>query len=151
MNGRSQRTCRKGRDLMRCLIDTNICIYIINQHPVEVIKKFKKINIGDIGISSITVSELQYGVSKSKHKEINQQRLSEFLFPMSILAFDENAAKCYGDIRYQLEKQGQIIGTLDLLIAAHAISEQLIIVTNNDKEFRRIHDLPVENWVKNCH
>jgi len=134
---------------MRYLIDTNICIYIINQHPVEVIKKFKQINVGDIGVSSITVSELQYGVSKSGCREKNQQRLNEFLLPMRILAFDENAAKCYGDIRYQLERQGQIIGPLDLLIAAHAISEQLIMVTNNDKEFRRIQNLTVENWAEN--
>ena len=133
---------------MRYLIDTNICIYVMNQHPAEVIKKFRQINVGDIGVSSITVSELQYGVSKSRHKEMNQQRLNEFLFPMRILAFDENAAKCYGDIRYQLEKKGQIIGSLDLLIVAHAISEKLIIVTNNDKEFRRIKNLTVENWVK---
>jgi len=131
---------------MRYLIDTNICIYIMNQHPVELVKKFKKVRIDDIGISSITVSELQYGVSKSKHREKNQQRLNEFLLPMKILAFDENAAKYYGDIRYLLEKQGQIIGPLDLLIAAHAISEQLIIVTNNDKEFRRIKNLKIENW-----
>jgi len=133
---------------MRYLIDTNICIYIINRHPVEVIKKFKQVTIGDIGISSITVSELQYGVSKSKHKERNQERLNEFLFPMKVLAFDENAAKYYGDIRYQLEKQGQLIGSLDLLIAAHAMSERLIIVTNNDKEFRRIQNLTVENWAE---
>ena len=133
---------------MRYLIDTNICIYVMNQHPAEVIKKFRQINVGDIGVSSITVSELQYGVSKSRHKGMNQQRLNEFLFPMRILAFDENAAKCYGDIRYQLEKKGQIIGSLDLLIVAHAISEKLIIVTNNDKEFRRIKNLTVENWVK---
>ncbi len=136
---------------MRYLIDTNICIYIMNQHPAEVIKKFRQINVGDIGVSSITVSELQYGVSKSRHKEMNQQRLNEFLFPMRILAFDENAARCYGDIRCQLEKQGQIIGPLDLLIAAHAISEQLIIVTNNDKEFKRIQNLAVENWAENCY
>jgi len=78
-----------------------------------------------------------------------KQRLNEFLLPMRILPFDENAARCYGDIRCQLEKQGQIIGPLDLLIAAHAMSEQLIIVTNNDKEFRRIQNLTVENWSEN--
>jgi len=131
---------------MRYLIDTNICIYIINQHPVELVRKFKKVSIDDIGISSITVSELQYGISKSRHREKNQQRLNEFLVPMKILAFDENAAICYGDIRYQLEKQGQIIGPLDLLIAAHAVSEGLIMVTNNNKEFKRINNLTVENW-----
>jgi tRNA(fMet)-specific endonuclease VapC len=133
---------------MRYLIDTNICVYIMNRRPAEVIKKFKQISPGDIGISSVTVSELQYGVSKSKYKERNQQRLDEFLLPMTILAFDANAAKFYGDIRYDLEKQGQIIGPLDLLIAAHAMSEGLIIVTNNDKEFRRIKGLTVENWAK---
>lgn len=120
----------------------------MNQHPLSVIKKFKKFSLGEIGISSITVSELQYGVTKSQHPKKNQQRLDEFMIPLDILEYDELAAKVYGKIRTQLEKKGQVIGPLDMLIAAHALSLNLTIVTNNDREFSRIKKLKVENWAK---
>lgn len=133
---------------MKYLIDTNICIYIMNERPVEVIKKFKQFELGEIGISTITVSELQYGVVKSTYREKNQQRLEEFIAPLEILTYDEMAERAYGDIRFQLEKYGQPIGPLDLLIAAHALSQDLILITNNDMEFKRIENLKVENWTK---
>ncbi len=133
---------------MKYLIDTNICIYIMNKRPAKVIKKFRQFEMGEIGTSTITVSELQYGVTKSEHREVNQQRLQEFLAPLEILNYDGMAAKAYGDIRFQLEKSGQPIGPLDLLIAAHALSRNLILVTNNETEFRRIENLKVENWTK---
>jgi tRNA(fMet)-specific endonuclease VapC len=132
---------------MNFLIDTNICIYIMNKRPPEVIQKFKDKEVGQIGISSITVSELQYGVSKSKFREQNLRRLEEFLTPFQILSYDESASKFYGEIRSQLERQGSIIGPLDLLIAAHALSQKLVLVTNNEKEFKRIPLLKVENWI----
>jgi len=131
---------------MKYLIDTNICIYIMNKRPALVIKKFKQFELGDVGISTITVSELQYGVAKSIYLKENQQRLEQFMAPLEILAYDEMAAKVYGDIRFHLEKNGQPIGPLDVLIAAHALSKNLILVTNNDKEFKRIKNLQVENW-----
>ena len=133
---------------MNFLIDTNICIYIMNNRPQVVIQKFKSFDVGNIGISSITVSELQYGVCKSKHQKQNLQRLEEFLIPFEILPYDENASKYYGKIRTQLERQGNVIGPLDLLIAAHALSNNLILITNNEKEFKRIKSLKVENWVE---
>lgn len=120
----------------------------MNKRPAEVIKKFKKFDLGEIGISTITISELEYGVAKSTHREKNQQRLKEFIAPLEILTYNEMAAKTYGDIRFQLEKRGQPIGPLDLLIAAHALSHNLILATNNDKEFKRIKKLKVENWTK---
>lgn len=129
------------------LIDTNICIYIMNERPIKVIEKFKSTGIGQIGISTITVSELNYGVSKSKLKKQNEKRLQEFLTPFEILSYDENASKYYGEIRSQLERQGCVIGPLDMLIAAHALSNDLTLVTNNEKEFKRIESLKVENWV----
>ncbi len=132
---------------MNFLIDTNICIYIMNKRPPEVIQKFKNIEIGQVGISSITVSELQYGVSKSKLREQNSKRLEEFLTPFQILPYDEDASKYYGEIRSQLESKGLIIGPLDLLIAAHALSQDLVLITNNEKEFKRIPLLKIENWV----
>ncbi len=133
---------------MMFLIDTNICIYIMNDHPPEVIQKFREMGIGNICISSITVSELQYGAYKSKQIQKNIKRLAEFLSPFEILAYDENAARCYGEIRSQLEKKGNVIGPLDLLIAAHALSENLTLITNNEKEFKRVKSLKVKNWVK---
>ena len=132
---------------MKYLIDTNICIYIMNNHPPEVLEKFKHIGVGEVGISSISVSELHYGVCKSKKIEQNIKRFEEFLYPFEILTYDENASREYGKVRSQLEKKGLIIGPLDMLIAAHAISRELTIITNNTKEFRRIRSLKVENWV----
>lgn len=133
---------------MKFLIDTNICIYIMNNHPPEVLPKFKSIGVGKVGISSITVSELHYGACKSNHIKKNIKRLDEFLSPFEILSYDENASKYYGKIRSQLEKQGNIIGPLDMLIAAHALSNNLILITNNVKEFMQIKFLRVENWVE---
>ncbi len=133
---------------MKYLIDTNICIYMMNKRPAEIIRKFKQFELGEIGISIITVSELQYGVAKSTYRKKNEVRLEEFLAPFEILTYDQTAARVYGDIRFQLEKRGQPIGPLDLLIAAHAISQDLVLITNNDKEFKRIKKLKIENWTK---
>jgi tRNA(fMet)-specific endonuclease VapC len=120
----------------------------MNNRPVDVIKKFKQIRMGEIGVSTITTSELQYGIAKSQRQKTNQIRLNEFIAPLEILPYDDAAAKAYGAIRFQLEKIGQPIGPLDLLIAAQAMSQNLILVTNNDKEFVRIKKLKVENWVE---
>ncbi len=132
---------------MRYLLDTNICIYIMNRRPLTVIRKFKQFDIGDIGISSITVSELYYGAKKSNRLEENIQRLWAFLMPFEVVSYDEAAANAYGDIRVDLERKGAVIGPLDMLIAAHALSLGLILVTNNVKEFQQISSLPVENWL----
>lgn len=131
---------------MKYLLDTNICIYIMNKRPIEVIEKCRQCEPGEIGISSVTLSELQYGVSKSDQRTKNKLRLDDFLVPFEILAYDQGAANVYGDIRFQLEKKGTSIGPLDMLIAAHAISQDLILITNNEKEFRRVKKLKVENW-----
>jgi len=132
---------------MKYLIDTNICIYIMNHHPPEVLQKFKSVGVGEVGISSVTVSELHYGACKSIHIKKNIQRLDEFLCPFEILAYDEDALKSYGKIRSQLERKGEVIGPLDMLIAAHALSKKLILITNNIKEFNRIKSLNIQDWV----
>ena len=130
------------------LIDTNICIYIMNNHPPQVIQRFREIGVGNICISSITVSELQYGACKSKQIKKNLERLDEFLRPFEIISYDESASIHYGKIRSYLEKQGNdVIGPLDMLIAAHALSENLTVITNNEKEFKRVKALKVKNWV----
>lgn len=132
---------------MKFLLDTNICIYIIKQKPLEVLHKFNAYQVGDIGISSITVAELEFGVQKSQYPAKNQQALTQFLLPLEIVNFDHAAATIYGDIRARLEKQGTPIGSLDTLIAAHALSLQVILLTNNIKEFSRVPNLKSENWV----
>ena len=113
-----------------------------------IIHKFKQFDVGDIGVSAITVSELQYGVAKSKNRRLNKQRVEEFLSPLEILSFDEKAADIYGEIRLQLGKFGEPIGPLDLLIAAQALSRNLGLITNNEREFKRVKNLKVENWVR---
>ena len=131
---------------MKYMLDTNICIYIIKQKPLRVLKRFKEYSPGDILISSITLAELRYGAEKSLHVKQNLDALSGFIIPLEIVPFDERAADEYGKVRAQLEKAGQPIGSMDMLIGAHALSLGVTIVTNNTKEFRRIKRLKVENW-----
>ena len=132
---------------MKLMLDTNICIYIIKQQPESVLKRFLDYQIGDISISAITLSELRYGVAKSKYRVKNSNALEEFMIPLEILPFDEEAAQAYGDIRNSLEKAGTPLGTMDMLIAAHAVSRGLELVTKNTREFRRVSGLTVVDWV----
>jgi tRNA(fMet)-specific endonuclease VapC len=131
---------------MKLLLDTNICIYIIKQQPATVIEHFLEYQVGDIGISSITLSELRYGVAKSTHREKNAKALDEFIIPLEVVSFDEDAAHAYGDIRATLEKSGTPIGAMDMLIAAHAVSLGIPLVTNNTREFARIPDINIIDW-----
>lgn len=132
---------------MSYLLDTNICIYIIKKRPKAVIEQLRRQPLEDINVSTITVAELELGVAKSARRETNRLALIEFLSPFQIRDFDQAAAREYGMLRSELEKRGTPIGPLDTLIAAHAISLELILVTNNIKEFRRAKKLRVENWV----
>lgn len=132
---------------MNYLIDTNICIYIMHNRPKSVIRQFRQLGTGQIGISVITVSELYFGVSNSRRQAENARSLEEFLNPFEIVTYDTHAAKCYGEIRAELQRKGNIIGPMDLLIAAQALSRDLILVTNNEKEFNHVPFLEVENWV----
>jgi tRNA(fMet)-specific endonuclease VapC len=131
---------------MKYLLDTNICIYIIKKKPVSVFERFLKLSVESVGISSITLAELQFGIAKSSNPEKNSKALEYFLSPIEIIDFGSYASVEYGKIRAELEKKGTPIGPLDLLIAAHAKSLDLILVTNNEKEFNRISGLVVENW-----
>ena len=131
----------------KIILDTNICIYLIKNRPLEVKEKFNQYEVGEIAISSITVSELYYGVEKSQHKEQNRKALALFLAPLNIVAYDEKASITYGKVRSLLESKGQVIGSLDMLIAAHAISTDTTLITNNTKEFVRVDSLNLENWV----
>ncbi len=131
---------------MKYMLDTNICIYLIKQKPVQVMKRFSACAIGEIGVSAITVSELWYGVAKSARHKVNGRALAQFLLPLTIAAFDEAAAEAYGTLRTTLERAGQPIGAMDMLIAAHAVSMDIVLVTNNLGEFSRVPGLMVENW-----
>jgi len=133
---------------MKYLLDTNIIAYIINKRPPEVISKFLSLSKDEIFVSSIVVAELWYGVAKSHKKEQNKTALEDFLAPLNIVDFDFTAAKFYGLIRADLEAKGLIIGSNDILIAAHALSLGLTLVTNNTKEFARVNGLKLENWVE---
>jgi tRNA(fMet)-specific endonuclease VapC len=133
---------------MEYILDTNICIYIIKKRPINVFKKFRSLSVGSIGISSITLAELQFGIMKSSNPEKNQEALDKFLIPLEIIDFGVNATIEYGKIRAEMEKNGTPIGPLDTLIASHAKSLDLILVTNNEREFERIVGLKIENWTK---
>lgn len=129
------------------LLDTNICIYIINQKPESVYKKFKKIKLENIFISSITEFELKYGVQKSLHFERNLKVLEEFLGYLNILQFVSKDVSKAAKIRVELERVGKPIGPFDLLIASQALANKLTLVTNNEKEFARIKEIKMESWL----
>lgn len=132
---------------MKFMLDTNICIYLIRKKPVQVIKRLQNTSISEIGISVITLSELEYGLAKSSNKPQNRIALAEFLAPIEVIAFTEPAASKYGEIRAFLETKGTPVGAYDMMIAAHALSLNLTLVTNNTREFERIPKLRIENWV----
>lgn len=129
------------------MLDTNICIYVINKRPVTVLERFKKESFGSIGVSSVTAAELAFGATKSGSAR-NRSALEMFLAALEILPFDASAIWQYGDLRSALEQRGQPIGSLDTLIAAHALASNAILVTNNTREFARVPGLRLENWVE---
>jgi len=131
------------------MLDTNICIYIIKKRTDTVLSKLKKNRKKGLYISTITLAELEFGNANadSSYKERNQLALLEFLSIMSIKQFDENAAKEYGLLKKDLKDRNCLIGSFDILIGAHAKSLNMTLVTNNVKEFERIKDLKIENWV----
>jgi len=138
---------------MKYMLGTDICIYMIKhykekRHTEKLLSKIKTISVGDIAISSITFSELLYGVEKSQHQSKNKAALMQFVMPLEIISFDDIAALHYSEVRASLESKGKPVGAMDLLIAAHARSLGLVIVTNNTKEFKRVPKLSVENWLR---
>ena len=128
------------------LLDTNICIHVINAKPPAVLERFRQYRMGEIGLCSVVAAELAYGVAKSG-SACNRQALEMFLAPLIILPFDDAAVWAYGNLRAELEHKGTPIGALDTMIAAHALSQQSTLVTNNTREFARVPGLALENWV----
>ena len=133
---------------MTYLLDTDICIYIIKNRFVGLIKKLRRVGIENVGISAVTVAELEYGVSNSDRSGESRARLYEFMVPFAFIDFDLNAARQYGKIRKELKDLGQPIGPMDTLIAAIAMAHGQILVTNNGKEFGKVPGLKTENWIE---
>ena len=133
---------------MRYMLDTNICIYAIKKKPEKVIEQILNHCDDEFYISAMTYSELMYGAEKSELSDKNKVAINTLISNISILDFDSRAGNEYGKIRAQLEKDGKVIGSMDMLIAAHAISSNCILVTNNEREFERVKGLVIENWTK---
>jgi tRNA(fMet)-specific endonuclease VapC len=135
---------------MKWMLDTDTCIALIKRQPPNLIKRLQAKAVGDVGVSSVTLAELRFGVSKSVPRKQNQAALDQFLLPLDIAAFDELAADSYGDVRAELESNGTPIGPLDTLIAGHALSLNVVLVTHNMREFKRITGLRIDDWLKNA-
>jgi len=136
---------------MKVMLDTNICIAIIKQKPPQALRRFTAYKVGEIGISWVTLAELEFGVAKSQHQEKNQAALDEFVLPLDIATFDRDAARVYGRVRASLESRGMSIGPLDMMIGAHALALGVTLATNNTKEFSRIKGLTVVDWLDSKH
>jgi len=132
----------------RYLLDTNICIYIRQKRPEEVLRRFRRLRPGEAALSVITYGELLYGAAKSAQREAALERLRELIHLLPALPLPERAAETYGAVRAELESKGEMIGNNDLWIAAHALAAGLTLVTNSEKEFRRVRGLKVQNWVR---
>jgi tRNA(fMet)-specific endonuclease VapC len=132
---------------MTVMLDTDICIYTIKRKPVRVLKRLEMLQPGMVVMSVITFAELMNGAKKSQYVKANVRRLNKLSELIGVLPFDKDAAIAYGDIRSSLEMKGLVIGGNDLFIAAHALSLNMTLVTNNEREFSRVDGLKIENWV----
>lgn len=142
---------------MKWMLDTNICSYIIKHKPLKVLEKFRTLEMSDCCISSVTLAELKYWVEKNNrlHRKsgnpgmpnVNERIVNQFVSHLAVSDFDSHAALVYGRIRDEFEAKGLAVGTMDLLIGSHAVSQDLILVTNNTKDFVNFPDICLENWV----
>ncbi len=132
---------------MKYMLDTNVCIELIRQKSARLIARLTQYAPGEVGISTITVAELAHGAQKSAQTQKNLAALEQFLLPLEIADFSQQAAAVYGAIRSRLEREGSVIGAMDLLIGAHAFSLNAVLVTNNVGEFKRIPNLKIEDWL----
>ena len=132
---------------IRYLLDTNICIYIAKRRPPEILQRFSELSYDEVGMSMISYGELFCGAQKSQHKETALEKLAMLKQHIPVLSLSTKVADYYGLIRAQLVQKSTPIGNNDLWIAAHALDLQLTLVSNNLKEFARIDELSVENWI----
>jgi len=129
------------------MLDTDICSYIIREKPIKVFNRFETLDMERLCISVVTYAELIYGVENSSSKKINRTIVNDFVNHLNIIEWDRSAAEHYGKIRASLQASGNIIGAMDMMIAAHAVSQQMTLVTNNEKHFKRVPALNIENWI----
>ena len=132
---------------LKYILDTNICIYISKEKPIEVLQKFEQLEVGDVGMSMITHAELLYGAKRSQQSKKSFKDLEQLISLIPVLPFQNNVAEHYADIRSDLSNKGTIIGNNDLWIAAHVRAMDKILVSNNLKEFQRVQKLKLENWI----
>ena len=128
------------------VLDTNICIYLIKARPPEVLEHLRATPVARVALSAVTVAELMYGVEKSMHPARNREALAALLAPLRVEPFDDRASEVYGRVRAELERQGNPIGALDTMIAAHALALNATLVTNDTREFERVNGLRLANW-----
>jgi len=133
--------------MLRYMLDTNICIYVIRERPQRLKEKFSRL-VDQLCISSVTLAELRYGAEKSERRADNLLTIENFTARLDVLPFTPKAAEHFGEIRASLERASKPAGSYDLLIGAHARSEELVLVTNNIREFGRMPGLRIENWVR---
>jgi len=133
--------------MIQYMLDTDICSYIIREKPIKVFERFETLEMDQLCISVITYAELIYGVEHSSSKKINRSIVDDFANHLNIIEWDKSAAEHYGKIRAFLQAGGNIIGAMDMMIAAHAVSQKMTLVTNNEKHFNRIPKLNIENWI----
>ena len=129
------------------LLDTNICIYFLNERSEKLVRHFQAMRPSDIKLPAITVAELYYGAEKSKAKAKNRRKVDVFVRPFEIIAFDEEACRVYEKVRSRVEALGLPVGPMDLLIASIGLAHDYVVVTNNTKEYKRIKGLKTENWL----
>ncbi len=132
----------------RYMLDTNICIYIAKRNPTEVLARFDRMSPGQIVMSVVTYGELRYGASRSAQRAKSLAALEETILDIPVEPLTAGVGLDYGEVRARLAKEGRLIGANDLWIAAHALTLGVALVTNNEREFRRISGLNVENWTK---
>jgi tRNA(fMet)-specific endonuclease VapC len=132
---------------MKYMLDTNICIGLIRQKPEKLIRRLTRCEPGDVGVSSITVAELAHGANKSNQIEQNLSALEQFLLPIEVADFDQPASAAHGMVRAFLEREGKMMGSMDMLIGAHALSLGVILVTNNTHDFQRLPKLKINDWM----
>ncbi|MEK8018626.1 MAG: type II toxin-antitoxin system VapC family toxin [Candidatus Parabeggiatoa sp.] len=133
---------------MPYLLDTDTCSYIMKRHPLSVLKHLQTIEMSTIGISSMTLAELRYGVERLNSSRFTQQDVDLFVTHLTVFAWDAEATQYYAILRADLERKGLPIGNMDMLIAAHSLRLNAILVTNNQRHFSRIAGLKLENWVE---
>ena len=133
---------------MRFMLDTNTCVDLIRRRDDRILRKMQRLRPDDLCVSSVTLSELEYGAAKSAAPGRNRLALAEFMTPLRVVPYDDAVAPVYGQVRADLERAGTPIGPLDTIIVAHALALGLIVVTDNEREFRRVSGLKIQNWAK---